>query len=692
MYILILSIPFTTSIFLLLFGRYIGIKGTKFITINSMTLSIIIGFIYLKKVLNKGQNIFISISNWLNIGILEEDYKLEINKETSIMTNLILIISTLVIIYSFWYLSNDPHLIRFISYLLIFSSSMLLLVNSKNLLFIFLGWETVGLSSYLLINYWYNNINSNKSAIKAILYNKIGDITLLLSIFLMYYLFPNTNISNLYNFYYLFNTTSLVKVCGLDEFESVFDTGNIPLVDINNYIFIYFYYSFFLFIIVAVMAKSSQFFLHPWLGDAMAGPTPVSALLHAATMVTAGIFLLIRLNILFDFLFVDVSNTFLFLLISIGLLTIFLGGFSSLAQNDIKKIIAFSTASQLGYMFIANTFLSSDMSFYHLLTHGFFKALLFLTAGLIIHNLFNEQDLRRYGSFLSFLPLSYLLIFVSSLSLSSFPFLSGFFSKDLIIEISFFYPNLMLFILLSLGGLLTIFYSFRLIFYSFFSFPSSIPLPFTNSSLFIPCTRSGIINSKGSPLVEIQYFYYFIFYILALGSIFLGFLLSDLFTFNTFLEFHFYNSFNVPTSYLVLFSLPLLFFLFLLIFLPIKNINFLKLNLFNNLFRFFYILSNRKFFIDSLLNSLSNLFFKSFYSFYKSIDSGLLESFSPLSFFRLFFSFPHSFRVLSRYNPQFDSPPTRPGDRVDILLDGKFLFFFLFFSLSFFLFIIFSWF
>ena len=270
------------------------------------------------------------------------------------MLYIITLITSIIIIYSTWYMEEDPHINRFLSFLLIFSVTMYILVSANNLFTLFLGWEGVGIMSYLLINYWYTIISANKSSIKAILFNKIGDISIYILLALILLLNNNTEL--------LFNNSQ-----------------SNTLINIL--------------ILLAARAKSAQIFFHCWLGDAMAGPTPVSALLHAATMVTAGIILLLKLEPL-------LHKDFNQYIIYIGSLTILIGSISTINQYDIKKIIAFSTCSQLGYMFISIGLYSSNYGYFHLFTHGFFKALLFLCTGVIIHHL-NEQDIRKYGSLYS---------------------------------------------------------------------------------------------------------------------------------------------------------------------------------------------------------------------------------------------------------------------------------------------------
>ena len=331
--ILIISIPLISSIIIGINGWKIGEKGKKIIIKTTLIISNIIMIKYLYNNIKYNEERRISIE-WITIGIERiENMGLIIERKNIIMMSLIIIISSIVIIYSIWYMGEGNN--RFIITLLLFTLSMLLFTLGSNYFIIFIGWELIGIISYMLINYWNRNINNNKSGLKAIIINKIGDIFFI--IFLGKYIY------------------------------------NIGDLQINNFIFLDSNLLFFLFF--AALAKSAQLFFHVWLGDAMAGPTPVSALLHAATMVTAGVYLMIK-----------IINIRMEEGIIIALLTIILGGLSAINQYDIKKIIAYSTVSQIGYMLYSVTINKNELGLYHLITHGYFKALLLLTAGIIIHN------------------------------------------------------------------------------------------------------------------------------------------------------------------------------------------------------------------------------------------------------------------------------------------------------------------
>ena len=364
---------------------------------------------------------------------------------SSVMIFTVSLVSLLVIVFSFDYMKNDPFFCRFISLLSIFSFFMILFVSSDNFIQFFLGWEGIGLCSYFLINFWFSRAQASNSAFKALIVNRIGDVCLLSSFCFIFLMFRTLDFSSL---------TLLIPF---------FQNKTFILFNIKfNYLFII---SFFLFF--GVISKSAQIGLHTWLPDAMEGPTPVSALIHAATMVTAGVYLLIRLSFIFEFV-----PEFLKIILIIGAFTSFFSASIALSQMDIKKLIAYSTCSQLGYMVFSCGLSLYSLSLFHLFNHAFFKALLFLSAGSIIHSLNNEQDFRKMGGLLKILPNSYIFIFIASLSLSGFPFLSGFFSKDLIIEYSILNLNfefIFFFWLIYCTAFLTSLYSIKLIFLVFFN-------------------------------------------------------------------------------------------------------------------------------------------------------------------------------------------------------------------------------
>lgn len=632
MNILLIFLPFISGFSILSLGRYIGKKGTVIISILSILISQIISIQILINYLKYNNITKICLGNWFKLGIINTNFEFIFDKESIIMINLISIISLIVIVYSVWYMENDAHITRFLSNLLIFSVTMFILVTSNNFFLLFAGWETVGIMSYLLINFWYNSFNSNKSAFKAILYNKIGDIGYIIGLILLLNIFNNSNIKNI----------------------SIPLNNNLLFLNTNIFDFLLFFF------ILAAIAKSAQIFLHCWLGDAMAGPTPVSALLHAATMVTAGVFLLIRLNNNFFFEFSTFNQNFI---IFIGALTILFGGLSSIGQYDIKKLIAFSTCSQIGYMFINNGFSSqsfssffnstglSDSSLFHLFTHGFFKALLFLSAGILIHNFYNDQDIRKYGSFIFKFPLTYLFFLIGSLSIISFPFLSGFYSKENIINNSFLpFNSLFISFFLIFGAFLTNLYSFKLLFNSFFFINNS------NKSSFF------------SPYSEIPSIFLPFFFILLFGSIFIGYLFLDFFIGPGISPFGLDHELYPGHNIIKIIPLCIIFFVIF---------SFCTFSFFPFSFPFFpFFLSffNRRAFFDPIFNYLlAYPTLLTSYNTFKSIDRGFLELFGPLGLFRSFFYFYNHFNL----NKQFISN-----------INYLFFYFFISFS-SFFLFFFF---
>jgi len=603
----IITIPFFSSLAIFLFGRYLGQKGSVIISITSIMISMILGLRLLKRYITYNEELTLNIYNWINTGMIKISLNLFFDKFSIFMIFLITTITFVVITYSTWYMKEDAHKNRFLSILLMFAVTMLILVSSSNFFLMFVGWEGVGIMSYLLINFWYFSLNSNKSAIKAILYNKIGDIGFLIGISLMILILSNTTINNL-----VYLPQSLEGI-GVDHKN---------LIILILFVFI-----------LASIAKSAQIFLHPWLGDAMAGPTPVSALLHAATMVTAGVFLLFRLESI-----IYISTEIRTFIILVGLFTIIFGGLSSINQNDIKKIIAFSTCSQLGYMFLTNGLLIPSVGLFHLLTHGFFKAMLFLTAGIIIHNFKNEQDIRKFGSLVLSYPMSFLLFLLGSLAIMSFPFLSGFYSKEAIIESSLApqYP-IYIYILMIIGAVFTSIYSFKLIYYTFLTKPNTL-----NYNILY----NKIESNEEFPLNILNIF---IFTILILGSIFFGYLAKDLLLSIS-------NFVAVSDNEFFPFFIKLIPLLFSLLGIALA---FLRLDPWKN--RFILTIMNKRFFFDSLINYFFALKFLNFgYKYtYKLLDRGFLEYFGPIGLLRVLYTIPLYY---SKYGEK--RGPVQPATRL----------------------------
>ncbi len=431
---------------------------------------------------------YFELTSWITLSALDIKWEFIFDSLSSIMLLVIILISFCVHIYSIEYMKNDPNRNKFIFYLTLFTFFMIILVTAGNYLQLFIGWEGVGFCSYLLINFWYTRILANKAAIKALLINKIGDIFLLLGIILIYKVYGSLNFLFIGGTTWYINSTVLINISSI-------------------YIYCdYITLSLFL-MVFGVCAKSAQIGLHTWLPDAMEGPTPVSALIHAATMVTAGIFLLLRSTVMLQY-----NNNILVLLVIVGGITACSAAAIGLFQLDIKKIIAYSTCSQLGYMVFSCGLTNYIGSFFHLMNHAFFKALLFLSAGAIIHSMSDLQDIRRMGNLLKFLPFSYIMIVIGSLALMGIPFLTGYYSKDFLLEWAFSYINILnIFIYWAgiLAACLTASYSFKLIYLTFFYNQ--------NSYYTVILLKKRIIIKENSAWTNIP------LYILCIGSIFGGY-------------------------------------------------------------------------------------------------------------------------------------------------------------------------
>ena len=426
------------------------------------------------------------VFEWISSGNFIANWSINIDPLSSIMLVVVTFISALVHIYSISYMSHDPHKPRFMSYLSLFTFSMLVLVVSDNFLQLFFGWEGVGLCSYLLIGFWYKKETANNAAIKAFIVNRVGDFGLAIGIFLIFFYFGTINFKE------VFDLAPQLKEKNLVFFG--FETSLITLIC--------------LFLFIGAMGKSAQFLLHTWLPDAMEGPTPVSALIHAATMVTAGVFLVVRCSPLFEY-----SQTALNLVTIVGMITAIFAASVALVQNDIKKIIAYSTCSQLGYMFFAAGIGAYHVAMFHLFTHAFFKALLFLGSGSVIHAFKDEQDIRNMGGVRKKLPYTYVFMLIGTLALTGFPFLSGFYSKDAIIEFAYLKNSSLGNYAATVGiftAFLTSIYSWRLFFKTFHG-------SYNNKKVLIDETHE-------SPIIMLAPLFF-----LSIGAIFAGFYFKETF-------------------------------------------------------------------------------------------------------------------------------------------------------------------
>ena len=486
MEILILFLPLIASIISGFFGKYIGDRSSEIVTSALVSISALLSIHVLYEVIVNQYVSNIVIATWINSGSLDVNWSMLIDPLSAVMLVVVTSISSLVHIYSIGYMSHDPHKPRFMAYLSLFTFAMLMLVTSDNFIQLFFGWEGVGLCSYFLIGFWFKKESANAAAIKAFVVNRIGDFGFALGIFLIFYLFGTVNYSEVFQ--------QIPTVVDKNLMFLGFEVKAIDLVC--------------LLLFIGAMGKSAQILLHTWLPDAMEGPTPVSALIHAATMVTAGVFLVVRCSPIYEY-----SPLILNLITIVGMTTAFFAATVALVQTDIKKIIAYSTCSQLGYMFFAAGVGAYNVAMFHLFTHAFFKALLFLGSGSVIHAFKDEQDINNMGGVWKKLPYTYVLMIIGTLALTGFPFLSGFYSKDAIIEFAYLKGNTTGYYAAGIGiftAFLTSIYSWRLIFKTFHG-------EYNNKKVSISETHE-------SPLVML-----IPLVLLSIGAIFAGFLFKDLF-------------------------------------------------------------------------------------------------------------------------------------------------------------------
>jgi len=479
-------LPLLGSIISGFFGRYIGDKNSEIVTSLFVTISAVLSLIIFYEVtINNYENNLVIIT-WMNSGVLDVNWSIKVDTVSSVMLVVVCLVSSIVHIYSIGYMSHDPHKTRFMAYLSLFTFAMLMLVTSDNFLQLFFGWEGVGLCSYFLIGFWFKKDSANAAAIKAFIVNRVGDFGFALGIFLIFYVFGTVNYDEVFS-----------QIPQSINKEISFLGMDLKAIDLICIL-----------LFIGAMGKSAQFLLHTWLPDAMEGPTPVSALIHAATMVTAGVFLVVRCSPIFEY-----SQVALNIICVVGMTTAFFAATVALVQNDIKKIIAYSTCSQLGYMFFAAGVGAYNVAMFHLFTHAFFKALLFLGSGSVIHSFKGEQDIRNMGGVWKKMPYTWILMIIGTLALTGFPFLSGYYSKDAIIEFAYLKGNTVGYYAVAVGiftALLTAIYSWRLIFKTFHG-------NYENKKLKI----ETIHESSYVMLLPLT--------ILAFGSIFAGFVFKELF-------------------------------------------------------------------------------------------------------------------------------------------------------------------
>nr|YP_010394752.1 NADH dehydrogenase subunit 5 [Phytophthora tubulina]DAZ89189.1 TPA_asm: NADH dehydrogenase subunit 5 [Phytophthora tubulina] len=602
----LIFLPFLGSVAAGLFGFYIGRKGSVFITTLTTFLSCLFSLIIIYNSITNEYEYIIYISNWISSGLFNCNWCFLFDSLTMIMLIVITSISTLVHLYSSQYMAQDPHLSRFMSYLSLFTFFMIILVTGDNFMQMFVGWEGVGFCSYLLINFWFTRLQANKAAIKAMLINRISDLILLLGVLTIFY-----NIRTI-EYFSTFAAISIVK-----DFKFIFFNYILSIIDVACIL-----------IFIGAMGKSAQIFLHLWLPDAMEGPTPVSALIHAATMVTAGVYLIARCSPMFEY-----SMFSLKVITVIGASTAFFASTVGLVQNDFKKIVAYSTCSQLGYMFFACGLSNYPLAIFHLSNHAYFKALLFLCSGSVIHAMGDEQDIRKMGGLRRILPFTYIMFLIGSLSLMGFPFLTGFYSKDLILEgafASFSETGHFAYWLGTIGAFFTAFYSTRLLFFAFLSETNAY--------------KNIIKNAHDVPLemgISLG--------LLAFGSIFIGYISKDMFVglgsnfWNNSIYINPLNNQMIDAEFLptffkllpVILSFCGLFSAFYLYFFKFKFLYNLKISKYG---LYFYNFLNRKWYFDKIYYEFINQYILQigYNVTYKMIDKGLIEMCGPYGLTTIF--------------------------------------------------------
>ena len=485
MYQAIVFLPLIGCVIAGLFGRAIGPRPSELVTTTLLFASMVLSWIAFAWVGFGHQDAHVVLGTFIGSGDLHAEWALRIDPLTAVMLVVVTTVSAFVHLYSIGYMSEDPGRPRFFSFLSLFTFAMLMLVTADNLVQLFFGWEGVGLASYLLIGFWYHKPEANAAAIKAFIVNRIGDFGFALGIFAVFMMVGALDFGTIFaqapglvgkTIYFLgYQMDALALICVL--------------------------------LFIGAMGKSAQFLLHTWLPDAMEGPTPVSALIHAATMVTAGVFMVARLSPLFE-----LAPAALAFVTFIGATTAFFAATVGLVQNDIKRIIAYSTCSQLGYMFVAMGVGAYSVGMFHLFTHASFKALLFLGSGSVITAMHHEQDIRKMGGLRSKLPFTYWTMIIGTLALTGFPFTAGYYSKDAVIEAAYSGRGSVAtygYLLTLISAALTAFYSWRLIFKTFHGEPNE---------------HHAFEHARESPLVMLVPLA-----VLALGSIVTGFAFDAVF-------------------------------------------------------------------------------------------------------------------------------------------------------------------
>ncbi len=526
MYQAIVFLPLIGFLVVGLFGNSLGAKASEYITSGLLVISAVLSWVaFFTVAFGTGEVFTVPVLRWIQSGGIDAAWALRIDTLTVVMLVVVNTVSALVHIYSIGYMHHDPNRPRFFGYLSLFTFAMLMLVTSDNLVQMFFGWEGVGLASYLLIGFWYKKPSANAAAIKAFVVNRVGDFGFILGIFGVFVLFGSVNLSTIFA-----NAATYLPAQGGAEGADVLNFLGYALDKPAALTVVC------LLLFMGAMGKSAQVPLHTWLPDAMEGPTPVSALIHAATMVTAGVFMLARLSPLFE-----LSHTALLVVTFIGAITAFFAATVGLVQNDIKRVIAYSTCSQLGYMFVALGVGAYGVAIFHLFTHAFFKALLFLGSGSVIHAVSDEQDMRKMGGLRKLIPGTYWMMVIGTLSLTGVGIpatiigTAGFFSKDAIVEASFVGHNAVAgfaFALLVIAACFTAFYSWRLIFMTFHGQPRA--------------SEEVMHHVHESPPVMMVPLY-----LLAAGALFAGVLFAHSFIGEGYAEFWKASLFTLPDNHVL---------------------------------------------------------------------------------------------------------------------------------------------
>jgi NADH-quinone oxidoreductase subunit L len=529
MYQAIVFLPLIGFLVVGLFGNSLGAKASEYITSGLLVIAAVLSWIaFFTVAFGDGEVFTVPLLRWIQSGGVDTAWSLRIDTLTVVMLIVVNTVSSLVHIYSIGYMHHDPHRPRFFAYLSLFTFAMLMLVTADNLIQMFFGWEGVGLASYLLIGFWYKKPSANAAAMKAFIVNRVGDFGFALGIFGVFVLFGSLNLGTIFA-----NAASFIPAEGGEAAAQ----GGAVLTFLGHALDKQAALTVVcLLLFMGAMGKSAQMPLHTWLPDAMEGPTPVSALIHAATMVTAGVFMLARLSPLFE-----LSHTALTVVTFIGAITAFFAATVGLVQNDIKRVIAYSTCSQLGYMFVALGVGAYGAAIFHLFTHAFFKALLFLGSGSVIHAMSDEQDMRKMGGIRKLIPITYWMMVIGTLALTGVGIpmtwigFAGFFSKDAIIEASFVGENAMAtfaYVLLVIGAGFTSFYSWRLIFMTFHGEPRA--------------DHETMHHVHESPLVMLVPLF-----VLAAGAVFAGALFSNYFVGEGYAHFWKAALFTLPDNHVL---------------------------------------------------------------------------------------------------------------------------------------------